>query len=126
MSQAASAYSLILVSLYDTLGPDAVEYCINHSETGVVFASSVHIPALLSLAGNKCGAMKVIVSMDSWASIAARGTRPGVQNEAVLKAWGAEKGVKVMDLVERALLPPYPTYVGSVRLSYTHVPVYLI
>lgn len=73
---------------------------MNHSEVRVVFASPAHIPALLALAG-ACPTMKVIVSMDSWAAIEAKGTRPGVKSEQVLKAWGAEKGVKVMDIAER-------------------------
>lgn len=73
---------------------------MNHSEVRVVFASASHIPALLALAG-ACADMKVIVSMDSWAEIEAKGARPGVKSETVLKAWGAEKGVKVMDISER-------------------------
>lgn len=100
VSLATAAYSLTLVSLYDTLGPSAVEYCINHSECRVVFAASDHLPALLTLAGAKCSTMKVIVSLDSWRSIEAKGARPGVKSEGALKAWGAEKGIVVMDITE--------------------------
>lgn len=32
---AVSSYSLVLTSLYDTLGPGVVEYCINHAEVKV-------------------------------------------------------------------------------------------
>jgi long-subunit acyl-CoA synthetase (AMP-forming) len=35
VSLAASAYSLVFVSLYETLGPNVVEYCINHAEVNV-------------------------------------------------------------------------------------------
>lgn len=106
-SQACSAYSLVLVSLYDTLGPNVVEYCVQHSEARVIFASSVHIATLLALSA-ACPTIKVIVNVDSWASTEARGTRPGAQNESVLKAWGAEKGVRVLDILERqsAAVPP--------------------
>jgi hypothetical protein len=37
VSQAANAHSLIFCSLYETLGPDVVEYCINHAEVNVWF-----------------------------------------------------------------------------------------
>lgn len=36
---ACSAYNLISVGLYDTLGPEAVTYGINHSESSVVVTS---------------------------------------------------------------------------------------
>ena len=35
VSLATTAYSLVLVSLYETLGPSAVEYCTTHSECRV-------------------------------------------------------------------------------------------
>ena len=78
---------------------------MNHSEVRVVFASVSHIPALLALAG-ACSDMKVIVSMDSWVDIEAKGAQPGVKSETVLKAWGADKGIKVMDISERAFHTP--------------------
>lgn len=100
-SQACSAYTLTMVSLYDTLGPDVVEYCINHSSARVIFASPAHIPHLLKLA-KVCPTVKVIVCMDSWADIEAQGARPGVKSEELLRDWGKDVGVRVMDLAERA------------------------
>ena len=38
-SEACSAYSLISVGLYDTLGPEAVVYGITHSECSIVITS---------------------------------------------------------------------------------------
>lgn len=96
------AYSLALVSLYDTLGPNVVEYCINHSSTRVVFAQPNHIPALLKLV-KSCPTLKCVVSVDSWDSLAMKGARPGVSGEAALKAWGAELGVRVLDIAEGQL-----------------------
>jgi long-chain acyl-CoA synthetase len=61
---AACSYSLPITSLYDTLGPGVVEYCINHAEAKVVFATPNHFPALLELAGSRCPNMKLIVSVD--------------------------------------------------------------
>lgn len=99
VSQATAAYSLTLVSLYDTLGPNVVEYCINHSDTRIVFAAPSHLPQLLSLA-KSCPKMKVLVSIDSWESLKSKATKPGSSSEQAYKAWGAEVGVQVLDIAE--------------------------
>lgn len=36
---AGYAHSLVNVSLYDTLGPDAVEFIVNHANIQIIFAS---------------------------------------------------------------------------------------
>lgn len=104
-----------MVSLYDTLGPDVVEYCINHSSARVIFASPAHIPHLLKLA-KACATIKVIVCMDSWADIEAQGARPGVKGGDVLRAWGKDVGVKVMDLAERASFLSAPSVTADLSL----------
>jgi long-chain acyl-CoA synthetase len=38
-SEACSAYNLVSVGLYDTLGPEAVVYGVNHSECSVIVTS---------------------------------------------------------------------------------------
>ncbi|KAK9821083.1 hypothetical protein WJX74_009888 [Apatococcus lobatus] len=45
--QAANRYSLAIVPLYDSLGENAVEYTINHSETGVCFIHENKVKFLL-------------------------------------------------------------------------------
>jgi long-chain acyl-CoA synthetase len=85
--------------LYDTLGPNVVEYCINHSTTRIVFAQPSHIPQLLKLA-KSCPKLKAIVSLDSWKSLGAKGARPGVTGEVALKAWAQELGVTLLDIEE--------------------------
>lgn len=35
VNHTAAAYSLVMTSLYDTLGPGVVEYCINHADVKV-------------------------------------------------------------------------------------------
>lgn len=55
--------SLWPVSLYETLGPEASEYIINHSELVTVISSLPHIPALLKLAP-RIPTLKVIISLD--------------------------------------------------------------
>lgn len=45
---ACNTYNLVSVALYDTLGPDAVEYIVNHAEVQIVVASGKS-PFVLSL-----------------------------------------------------------------------------
>ncbi|GAA6007560.1 medium-chain fatty acid-CoA ligase FAA2 [Rhodotorula paludigena] len=99
VNQACCAHSLVVTSLYETLGPDVVEFVLNHSETRIVCANSTHIPELLRLAP-KTPSVKAIVSLDSWASIEAKGMRPGIQSSAAMKKWGETVGVQVLDIVE--------------------------
>ncbi|KAH1091380.1 hypothetical protein J1N35_018637 [Gossypium stocksii] len=49
VDHACSAYSLISVPLYDTLGPDAVKYIINHAELKAVFCVPQTLNPLLSI-----------------------------------------------------------------------------
>lgn len=76
-----------------------VEYCINHSDTRIVFAAPVHIPQLLKLA-KSCPKLKALISLDSWGSLESKSARPGVSGEKALKAWGEEVGIQVLDLAE--------------------------
>ncbi|GAA6062871.1 hypothetical protein JCM10212_000793 [Sporobolomyces blumeae] len=113
---ACASYLMTTTVLYSTLGPNVVEYILNHAECPVVFGSAAQIPALLALK-DKCPSVKAIVCLDSWASITAAGSKPGVTSGEALKAWGASLGVAVMDIVElealgvahpRPHIPPRP------------------
>ncbi|KAH7107805.1 long-chain-fatty-acid-CoA ligase [Auriculariales sp. MPI-PUGE-AT-0066] len=86
----AQLYGFVSVALYDTLGPDAVEYVINHSETTIAFATAVHLPSLLKLAGEKCPKLKAIVSIDP--------LEP--QARQALQAWATEKHVDLFAFTE--------------------------
>ncbi|KAM0013973.1 putative long-chain-fatty-acid--CoA ligase [Helianthus debilis subsp. tardiflorus] len=48
VDHACSAYSYVSVPLYDTLGPDAVKYIINHSDVQAVFCVPSTLNVLLS------------------------------------------------------------------------------
>ncbi|RHN82051.1 putative long-chain-fatty-acid--CoA ligase [Medicago truncatula] len=48
VDHACSAYSYISVPLYDTLGPDAVKYIVNHALVQVIFCVSQTLNSLLS------------------------------------------------------------------------------
>ena len=60
MDSAIHAYSMVSVPLYDTLGPDAVEYICNHAELSAVACSAAVLPILLSVMP-KCPLIKFLV-----------------------------------------------------------------
>ncbi|GAA5917933.1 hypothetical protein JCM6882_004129, partial [Rhodosporidiobolus microsporus] len=98
---AVSAYSLSIVSLYETFGPESVKFIANHAEMRIIFAASGHIPTLLKMkAKGDLPTVVAVVSLDEWASIDARNARPGARSAETFKVWGDSVGVKVVDLVE--------------------------
>ncbi|KAG8921090.1 hypothetical protein FRC01_000420 [Tulasnella sp. 417] len=86
---ACQAYNKVSVSLYDTLGPDAVEYILNHAEIPIVFATSVKLPALLTLAP-KLKTLRTIVSIDPLSP----------ETKTVLTAWAGQHAVELLDFPE--------------------------
>ncbi|KAF9195962.1 hypothetical protein BGZ50_002764 [Haplosporangium sp. Z 11] len=92
-----NCYNLVSVALYDTLGPDAVEYIVNHAEIEIVVSSANHIASILENA-DKLPSIKAIISMDALHdSVPVPGATSASQ---VLRAWGAQKGIKVYDFNE--------------------------
>jgi len=85
--------SLYTVSLYDTLGPSATEYIINHASLPCVVTSLPHIPTLLKLKP-RLPSLKVIVSLDPLDS----GEREGQSKLAILNAIASDLGVKVYSM----------------------------
>lgn len=65
--EACSAHAVTYVPLYDTLGPNAVEFIINHAEVSIAFAQENKIPSILSCLP-KCPCLKTIVSFGDVAS----------------------------------------------------------
>ena len=55
--------SLVTVPLYDTLGPDAIEYIVNFTETGIIVCTFDKVKKLLDMAA-KIPVVKQIVLMD--------------------------------------------------------------
>ncbi|KAM0755922.1 acetyl-CoA synthetase-like protein [Meredithblackwellia eburnea MCA 4105] len=118
---ATSSQSLPLISLYDTLGPTAVHYCLTHAGINIAFVSAAHLSSLLELAGDKTPLLKTIVCVDLWkggpGGVGARGV------QEVAKKWGEEKGVQVLDYDELLELgrknpsphrPPKPEEIASI------------
>lgn len=85
--QAMQAYSLVNVALYDTLGPNALEFIINHAEISVVFCSGDRIPNLLQIS-KKCPNLRYIISLDDLNDSPAAN---------ILRAWSADCKIKLVD-----------------------------
>ncbi|KAH8655869.1 hypothetical protein BX600DRAFT_515556 [Xylariales sp. PMI_506] len=89
--------SMYTVSLYETLGPQAVEYIINHSEITAVCASLDHIPTLLMLS-KRCPSLKLIISLDP---LAVGGEAPGATTtKDILNAFAAETDIKIYSIAD--------------------------
>ncbi|KAF9969161.1 hypothetical protein BGZ73_008605 [Actinomortierella ambigua] len=95
--EACSAYGLISVGLYSTLGPDAVEYCLNHSECAIAVASVDLVPHLIRNK-DKLPLLKAIICMDS---LKAGPPVPGTLSPGpVLRDWAKDKGLALYDWEE--------------------------
>ncbi|KAJ6606501.1 long-chain-fatty-acid-CoA ligase [Mycena vulgaris] len=112
---ALQSYKKVGVSLYDTLGKDAVEYIINHAQLTIVFATMDHVPSLLKIAP-QCPQLKIIVSLDTLS--------PEISK--VFTAWGQTCNVQVMDIHEMEalgqgnLIEPLPTIPSDIAsICYT-------
>jgi long-chain acyl-CoA synthetase len=97
---ATQAYSLVSVALYDTLGPDVVEYVINHAPLAIVYATRNHVPTLLKLAGQgKLPTLRVVVVIDLVDDGQAKPIDAGQgshEEKQVLKAWATSSGVELL------------------------------
>lgn len=90
---ALASQSLYTVSLYETLGPDATEYIVNHAELTCVVCSLPHIPLLLKLAP-RLPTLKLIVSLDPLDN----GEPEAHTKGAVLNALAAQHDIKVYSM----------------------------
>ncbi|KAF9159044.1 hypothetical protein DFQ26_006992 [Actinomortierella ambigua] len=92
--EACSAYGLVSVGLYSTLGPDAVEYCLNHSECAIAVASADLVPHLIRNK-EKLPLLKAIICMDS---LKGGPAVPGMVSPGpVLRDWAKDKGLALYD-----------------------------
>ncbi|KAK3321063.1 hypothetical protein B0T19DRAFT_257337 [Cercophora scortea] len=82
--------SLWPVSLYETLGPEATEYIINHSGLTAIACSLPHIPTLLKLAP-RVPSLKMIISLDPLDA----GEPTGHSKLALLNAAAANVGIQI-------------------------------
>lgn len=113
--------SLYTVSIYDTLGPDATEYIINHAKLVCVATSLPHVPTLLKLAP-RIPTLKMIICLDPLDN----GDKPGHSKLAILNAIASEAGITIHAMADveklgedskRPMKPPAPDDI--VTINYT-------
>jgi long-chain acyl-CoA synthetase len=118
---ACMSQALFSVSLYDTLGPDAIEFIIRHASLNCVATSVNHVAALLKLKP-RLPTLKVIVCLDPLSA----GERPGESKGDILNALAAQAGVAIFDIHEvedlglqhpRPYNPPRPD--DLITINYT-------
>ncbi|KAI0282206.1 acetyl-CoA synthetase-like protein [Russula aff. rugulosa BPL654] len=86
---ALNAYGKVGVSLYDTLGDEAVEYIIDHAHLTVIFTTSNHLAALLRTAPRHPHLRHIIVIDE---------LEP--ESKRFATAWSQTMGVKLQELSE--------------------------
>ncbi|KAK9468344.1 eukaryotic long-chain fatty acid CoA synthetase (LC-FACS) [Lipomyces arxii] len=119
---ACHAYNLIVVPLYDNLGPNSSEFILNSVEAPIMVASLNHISKILSLK-NELQNLKVIISMDELKS---ENDLPGQSKADILKAWASEKGILIYTITEveemgkqhpRPHNPPKPSNILTINFT---------
>ncbi|KAG5022880.1 hypothetical protein JHK82_018780 [Glycine max] len=65
VNPACNSCAASYVPLYDTLGPNAVEFIINHAEVSIAFVQEKKIPSILSCLAQCSSNLKTIVSFGS-------------------------------------------------------------
>ncbi|KIW30055.1 uncharacterized protein PV07_05832 [Cladophialophora immunda] len=120
---ACMSQSLYSVSLYDTLGPDASEYIIQHAELASVVCSLPHVPTLLKLKP-RLPNLKFLVVLDPLEP--GNNEKPELSKQQLLDSMAADVGLKIysLDAVEKlgASLgkpnnPPKPS--DPITINYT-------
>eukprot|EP00252_Welwitschia_mirabilis_P025382 TRINITY_DN7895_c0_g1_i2.p1 TRINITY_DN7895_c0_g1~~TRINITY_DN7895_c0_g1_i2.p1 ORF type:complete len:693 (-),score=113.76 TRINITY_DN7895_c0_g1_i2:222-2300(-) len=76
---ACSSYSFISVPLYDTLGPDAVKYIINHAEISVVFCVRGTFNIMQGFLSELPSLRLLVVVGDETVPVASREIKAGVE-----------------------------------------------
>lgn len=118
---AAMSQALYTVSIYETLGPDATEYIINHAELTCVVTGMNHVTSLLKLKP-RLPTLKLIVVLDPLSA----GELPGESKGDILNSLARELGVAIHYIrdVERLgetqplpMNPPTPD--DTVTINYT-------
>eukprot|EP00899_Mesostigma_viride_P000943 jgi/Mesvir1/1084/Mv17597-RA.1 len=105
--------SLIPISLYDTLGDNAVEFVINHAEVATVVVSRKNLPTLLSCLP-RCPRVKLVILMgagDIPAQQAADARSAGV----TLRTFGEVEATGLVNPV--APRPPAPTDLATIMYT---------
>lgn len=98
--------------IYDSLGENAVEFIINHSETSIAVVESAKLPALAKVAAQVKGTLRTVVYLgagDDASAAALKAAGLGVMSWAELAASGAAGDV--------APVPPTPEDVTCIMYT---------
>lgn len=98
--QACNRMSYICVPIYDSLGENAVEYIINHSESCIAFADAKHLPKLVAALPGVKGFIKNVVY---WGAAAEEATISSIKSMKV----GIHSFDELMEM-EREMAPADP------------------
>eukprot|EP00197_Chlamydomonas_leiostraca_P002909 CAMPEP_0202857292 /NCGR_PEP_ID=MMETSP1391-20130828/295_1 /ASSEMBLY_ACC=CAM_ASM_000867 /TAXON_ID=1034604 /ORGANISM="Chlamydomonas leiostraca, Strain SAG 11-49" /LENGTH=690 /DNA_ID=CAMNT_0049536077 /DNA_START=146 /DNA_END=2218 /DNA_ORIENTATION=- len=109
---ALHAYSLVSVPLYDTLGPDAVEYICNHAQLAAVACSAAVVHNMLTVLP-KCPSIRVLVVWGQGAS----GRLPEAPQGSNCRIVSLEQVESLGRRHPRAHVPPKPS--DTATLCYT-------
>ncbi|KAL9557061.1 hypothetical protein MBANPS3_001587 [Mucor bainieri] len=93
---ACATQGLYNVALYETLGPDTVQYVINHAELEIIVCSSNYLAQLLGMK-QQLPKLSVVILMDTVVNDPLEKLPDGVPKGAIIQAWAAEKGVSLLD-----------------------------
>lgn len=88
--QACNRQTAYCVPLYDTLGPDAVEYIIGHAEVTIVFASALKMRALVEPLTRAKGKVKAVIVWGEIDGIAKTVSTPALFSEQDCEISGAD------------------------------------
>ncbi len=98
MPQACNRQTAYCVPLYDTLGPDAVEYIIGHAEVTIVFASALKMRALVEPLSRAKGKVKAVIVWGEIDGIAKMVSSPASCESMVQHLLGSSEGVRALPL----------------------------
>lgn len=90
-----ASQALFSVSLYETLGPDATEYIVNHAELACIACSLPHIPTLLKLSP-RLPSLKLIISLDPLE----HGELATHTKSSVLNQIAAQHGIQIFSMAQ--------------------------
>ncbi|PNW74853.1 hypothetical protein CHLRE_12g507400v5 [Chlamydomonas reinhardtii] len=108
---ALHAYGMVSVPLYDTLGPDAVEFIANHAELAAVGVSAAVLPTMLTVL-HRCPTVRLLVV---WGASGPLPDPPAGASHCRLMTLEAVEGLGRRH--PRAHLPPKPSDIAT--LCYT-------
>ncbi|CAI0463995.1 unnamed protein product [Linum tenue] len=110
--EACAAHSLVCVPLYDTLGPNAVNFIIDHAEVDFVFVQDKKVKELLNPSCNAAGRLKAFVCFTSLANeVKDRAAELG------MKAYSWQEFLVMGEENQTEIVPPQPFNICTIMYT---------